>query len=109
MPSRPGRIIGKSAILKLGATAGPLGTTYLSTGGGTLVTADGASAPTASAVKGTEKHTNGLTDVALYRVGSYGSALSRLRSKFFCSMEGLYQPKAAPKLKDVKPFKEPDM
>ena len=39
---RPGMIIGKSAILKFGATAGPLGTTRLSTEGGTLVTAGGA-------------------------------------------------------------------
>ena len=60
------------------------------------------SAPTASPVKGTEQYTEGGVD--LYQAGSYGSALSCLRSKFTCAMEGLYQSKAALPLKDVKAF-----
>ena len=50
------------------------------------------SAPTSLAVEGTENYTSGLTGVDLYQVGSYGSALSCLRSTF------------TPKLKDVKAF-----
>ena len=46
-------------------------------------------APNASPVKGTEQYTNGTSGVDLYQVGSYGSALSCLRSKFTCLMEGL--------------------
>ena len=57
------------------------------------------SAPTASAVKGTEQYTDGTAGVDLYQVGLYGSALSCLRSKFICAMEGSYQSKAAPHLK----------
>ena len=60
------------------------------------------SAPTASPVKGTEQRTDGLIGVDLYQVGSYGSALSCLRSKSICAMEGLCQSKAAPNLKDAK-------
>ena len=38
----PGRVIGKSEMSKTGTTAGLLGTTYLSTGGGALVNVVGA-------------------------------------------------------------------
>ena len=44
---RPGKVIGKSEMSKTGTTAGPLGTTYLSTGGGALVNVDGALLSTA--------------------------------------------------------------
>ena len=43
----PGRVIGKSEMSKTGTTAGPLGTTYFSTGGGALVNATGALLSTA--------------------------------------------------------------
>ena len=59
------------------------------------------SAPTASALKRTEQYTNGTTGVGPCQ-GSYGSALSCLRSKFICSMEGLCQSKATSNVKDVK-------
>ena len=44
---KPGKVIGKSEMSKTGTTAGPLGTTYLSTGGGGLVNVDGALLSTA--------------------------------------------------------------
>ena len=44
---KPNKVIGKSEMLKVGATAGPLGTTSLSTGGGALVNVDGALLSTA--------------------------------------------------------------
>ena len=72
---RPWIIIGKSAILKLGAAAGLLGTTYLSTGGGTLVTADGALLCTAFGLDdgGTFSAGRLLTGTA---VAAFGSALA---------------------------------
>ena len=60
------------------------------------------SAPTALVVKGTGRHMDGSTGVAPYEVGSCGSELSCLRSRFVRAMEGLHQSKGAPKLKDVK-------
>ena len=63
------------SILKVGATVGPFGTTYLSTGGGTLVTADGVLLSTAFGLDDGGTFGAGclLTGIA---VVAFGSALA---------------------------------
>ena len=59
------------------------------------------SAPTASAVKGTEQYANGLTGVDLYQAGSYGSPV--MPEKQVRLFDGrLVSVQRAPKLKHAK-------
>ena len=56
---RPGKVIGKSEMSKTDTIDGPFGTTHLSTGGGTLVTVEGALLSTAF----------GLVDGGTFNIG----------------------------------------
>ena len=55
-------------------------------------------------VKDSERWTAGDRPVDLYQVGSYGSCLSALRSRFVCAMEGDFVSKGAVKMGAAKSF-----
>ena len=55
-------------------------------------------------IKGSGAYTDPGQPAALWRAGSYGSALSTLRTKLLAAMEGQFTTKAAPRLSSVVQF-----
>ena len=55
-------------------------------------------------IKGSQSYTEPGQPAALWQAGSYGSALSTLRTKLLAAMEGNFTTKAAPRLTSVAQF-----